>query len=169
MHRLIAALGLSLSISAGSASAASQQRCLEVWKSVDTDANGALDPSEDKAGYIAAAAKSGAKVVKANRLSREEFLQYCATNIAEADGSKNPQPAASKESGSAPKDLGKGDITPGTKPLAEADVRKKLEANGYRELSDLKLDGSGIWSARTTVNGKRVTVRVDPQGDIVSQ
>ena len=64
MHRLIAALGvlgLSFCISAGGASAASQQRCLEVWKSVDTDANGALDAAEDKAGYISAAAKSGAK------------------------------------------------------------------------------------------------------------
>jgi hypothetical protein len=169
MHRSIAAFSFTLVVLAGNASAASQQRCLEVWKSIDNDANGALDASEDKAGYIAGAAKSGAKVVKANQLSREEFLQYCATNVAEADGSNNPQPAASKESGTAPKDLGKGDITPGTKPLQEADVRKKLEASGYRELSGLKLDGSGIWSAETTVNGKRVTVRVDPQGDIVSQ
>ena len=169
MLRLSLAVITASLVAAGGASAASQQRCLEVWKSVDTDANGALDASEDKANYIAAAAKSGAKVVKANQLSREEFLQYCATNIAEADGSTNQQPPASKESGSAPKDLGKGDITPGTKPLAEADVRKKLEASGYRELADLKLDGSGIWSAQTTVNGKRVTVRVDPQGDIVSQ
>lgn len=169
MHRLLAAVGVALHLSAGGAWAASQQRCLEVWKTVDLDANGALDTSEDKPGYISAAAKSGAKVVKADQLSREEFLQYCATNISEADGTSNPQPAASKETGTAPKDLGKGDITPGTKPLAEADVRKKLEASGYRELTDLKLDASGIWSAQTTVNGKRVTVRVDPQGDIVSQ
>lgn len=148
--------------------AASQQRCLQVWKSVDADANGALDAGEDKAGYIGGAANSGAKLARSDQLSRDEFLQYCANNIAEADGSENQQPAAKEQTGTAPKDLGKGDLTPG-KPMSEADARKKFEASGYRELSDLKLDGSGIWSAKTTVNGKRVTVRIDPQGDIVSQ
>ena len=77
--------------------------------------------------------------------------------------------AAKTEAGTAPKDLGKGDITPGTRALAEADARKKLEASGYRDLTNMKLDGKGVWSAETTVNGKRVTVQVDSQGDIVSK
>lgn len=151
------------------AQAASQQRCLEVWKTSDVDANGALDSKEDTAGYITGAAKSGAKIARSDALSRDEFLAYCATNIAEADGAAMKEAPADTESGTAPKDLGKGDITPGTKPIEEAEARKRFEANGYRELKNMKLDGKGVWSAETTVNGKRVVVQMDSQGDIVSQ
>lgn len=153
----------------GSVNAASQQKCLELWKAADTDANGALETKEDKSGYISAASKSGAKIARSDALSRDEFLVYCSTKINDAEGAAASQPPANTESGTAPKDLGKGDITPGTKPLAEADARKKLEASGYRELNNLKLDGKGVWSAETTVNGKRVTVQIDQQGDIVSR
>lgn len=166
--RSFAVCGVAI-LTATSAGAASQEKCLELWKAADVDANGALDTGEDKAGYISAAAKTGAKTARSNQLSRDEFLQYCAGSIADSDGGKTGEPAAKTEAGTAPKDLGKGDITPGTRALAEADARKKLEASGYRDLTNMKLDGKGVWSAETTVNGKRVTVQVDSQGDIVSK
>jgi hypothetical protein len=47
----------------------------------------------------------------------------------------------------------------------EAQVKEKLEADGYRDVSDIKGDANG-WTALAMFNGKRMTVTIDNAGKI---
>jgi hypothetical protein len=159
----MAAISAAICFSLSPLHAATQQECLSLWKTADVDANGALIKSEDKAGYIAAAAQSGKPLQQADTLSRDEFLQMCADNVFAANaGAASPSPAAGR-------DMGKGDLTPAQNPLSEADARSKLEASGFREIQGLTLDKDSIWRGTALANGERQSVAVDAQGDIVAK
>jgi hypothetical protein len=150
---------VALLMSVTPAAAATDQECQSQWKTIDVDANGGLEASEDTKGYIAAIEKSGVKLMKPGVVSRDEFLTYC----------KKSGTTITTESPSNTKDFGKGDLTPGKSPLAQVDVQKKLEANGFKNIRDLRLDDKGIWHATAFADGKDKPVSVDPQGDIVGQ
>ena len=157
-----------VSLSVIPASAATQQECLSSWKTVDVNANGALTADEDKAGYIAAATKSGQTLMQPATLSRDEFLKLCADNV--FAGISNTANAATTPAGpAASRDLGKGDLTPSANAMSEQDARSKLTASGFRDIADLKLDQTGIWRGTAVANGQRQNVAIDAQGDIVAQ
>jgi hypothetical protein len=139
--------------------AATDQECQSLWKTLDVNANGALEANEDSHGYAAAMQKGGVHLVNPNAVSRDEFLSYCKTSISNADVSS---PANTK-------DLGKGDLTPGKNPLSMDDAKKKLEASGFKDITGLTLDDKGIWHARAQADGKPKDVAIDSQGDIVGQ
>jgi hypothetical protein len=157
-----------VSLSVLPASAATQQECLSSWKTVDVNANGALTADEDKAGYIAAAVKSGQTLLQPSTLSRDEFLKLCADNVF-AGIAKTNDAATTPAGPAAARDMGKGDLTPGANPMSEQDARSKLTASGFRDIADLKLDQTGIWRGTAVANGQRQNVAVDAQGDIVAQ
>jgi hypothetical protein len=144
---------------AGSAEAATDQECQSLWKTLDVNANGALEATEDTRGYSAAMQKSGVHLANPSVVSRDEFLGYCKTSIANVDISS---PANTK-------DFGKGDITPSKNPLAMDDAKKKLEASGFKNVSGLSLDDKGVWHATAEADGKAKKVTIDAQGDIVGQ
>jgi hypothetical protein len=148
-----------LMFSATPLAAATDQECQSQWKTIDVDANGSLEKSEDSKGYIAAIEKSGVKLMKPGVVSRDEFLSYC----------KKSGINVTTESPANTKDFGKGDLTPSKAPLNQADVQKKLEANGFKNIRDLKLDDKGIWHATAFADGKDKPVSVDAQGDILGQ
>ncbi|CAA2141289.1 hypothetical protein [Hyphomicrobium sp. ghe19] len=158
MLRVIVVLPALMCFSAH-ASAASGQECQSLWKTIDVDANGSLTRQEDTKGYITSFEKSGGKLLQADALSRDEFLSFCKTDFT----------TVATQSPSNTKDFGKGDLTPGTHPLAEEDALKKLEANGFKDVRDLALDDKGIWRGTAFADGKEKPVGVDPQGDIVAQ
>jgi hypothetical protein len=139
--------------------AASDQECESLWKTLDVDANGTLEPKEDAHGYIAAMQKGGVHLADPNAVSRDEFVGYCKTSISHVDVSS---PANTK-------DFGKGDLTPGKNPLSMDDAKKKLEASGFKDVNGLTLDDKGIWHATAEADGKRKDVAIDAQGDIVGQ
>jgi hypothetical protein len=49
--------------------------------------------------------------------------------------------------------------------MNEAQVKQRLEADGYSDVSDVHKDKDG-WTAKAQHNGKQVTVDVDSTGKI---
>ena len=58
---------------------------------------------------------------------------------------------------------------PGANSFTEAQARERLEAHGYANVTDLKLDDQQIWRGKASKNGASVNVALDYQGNIVSQ
>ena len=58
---------------------------------------------------------------------------------------------------------------PGANSFTESQARGRLEAHGYANVTDLKLDDQQIWRGKAMKNGASVTVALDYQGNIVSQ
>jgi len=58
---------------------------------------------------------------------------------------------------------------PGDKPdnTTAADTKKRLEAAGYRQASDLKKGCDNVWHGRAVKDGAPVSVMVTPQGQIL--
>ena len=163
-YRMLATACVALYFSLSPLHAEAQQECLSLWKTADIDANGVLVQAEDNDGYIATATNGGHALKQSNALSRDEFLQLCADNVFAAGPgtAAAPGPAAGR-------DMGKGDLTPAQNPLSEGDARNKLEASGFREVQDLKLDKNSIWRGTALANGERQSVAIDAQGDIVAK
>ena len=58
------------------------------------------------------------------------------------------------------------DLSGSSSALAdEAQVKQKLETDGYRDVSDIKRDVNG-WTAHAMFNGKGLTVGIDNTGKI---
>jgi hypothetical protein len=55
---------------------------------------------------------------------------------------------------------------PGDNKISEADAKARLESAGYANVSNLHLDGDGIWRGVGTKQGKSVDVSLDYQGNI---
>ena len=45
-------------------------------------------------------------------------------------------------------------------------VKTKIEASGYSNVTDLKKDSTGDWTAKATKSGKQVAVMVDSKGTV---
>lgn len=58
---------------------------------------------------------------------------------------------------------------PGDKPdkTTAADARKRIEAAGYRQVSDLKKGCDNVWHGLATRDGKPVAVLVTPDGQVM--
>jgi hypothetical protein len=153
--------------------------CFELWLAADTDRNGALEAKEDERGYIKAVERAIGATPKPGVISRDLFMASCRDGVF-SDPTAGPGPEAEPPNIAAdagplgeprpnalPPDRGKGDITPGLRPLSEGEARSRLRENGFAEVSDLALGSAGVWRGTAIVNGKRVGVAVDPQGDII--
>jgi hypothetical protein len=158
MRRIFALAGLSMAVFVPAAQAATDADCQSLWKTLDVNVNGAIDKTEDTKGYIGAMQSGGVKLANPEVASRDEFLAYCKDKITDVRSS-SPQNS---------KDFGKGDLTPAKSALSAQDVQKKLEANGFKNVRDLKLDNQGIWRGMADADVKDKFVAVDAQGDVMA-
>jgi hypothetical protein len=55
---------------------------------------------------------------------------------------------------------------PGKNSFTEDQARKRLQDNGYTQVSDLRQDEKSIWHAKAMKSGKAVGVTLDYQGNI---
>lgn len=55
---------------------------------------------------------------------------------------------------------------PGANSFTEAQVRDRLEKNGFSQVSGLALDAQGIWRGKAMQSGKEFQVAVDYRGNI---
>jgi hypothetical protein len=53
-----------------------------------------------------------------------------------------------------------------TGSMSMTSVKSKLEASGYSNVTGLKQDATGDWSAKATKAGKQVAVSVDSKGTV---
>lgn len=146
-------------------------QCVNAWKAADIDANGVLERSEDQRGMIDRAQSANASRAGKNSLTRDEYLTMCSgTNIEEAGAKRTDHGTPTQASPNLPADRGKGDLTRGTSKLTEADVRKRIESQGYDSIRDLALGEDGVWRGTVEIApGRRTRIGVDAQGDIVAQ
>jgi hypothetical protein len=57
----------------------------------------------------------------------------------------------------------------GANSFTEGQAKSRIEDKGYKNVSDLKKDDSGVWRGKADQNGKLVNVSVDFQGNVVAQ
>jgi Peptidase propeptide and YPEB domain len=50
--------------------------------------------------------------------------------------------------------------------MTETQAKARIEAQGYADVSELKKDAQGTWSAKATKDGKAVQVSLDARGQI---
>lgn len=80
--------------------------------------------------------------------------------------STTTSPSATPAPGSAPSmNSSSGLSGSSSAPMNEAQVKQRLEADGYSNVSDVHKDKDG-WAAKAMHNGKSVTVGLDSAGKI---
>ena len=57
----------------------------------------------------------------------------------------------------------------GANSFTEGQAKSKIEANGYTNVSGLKKDDNGVWTGSATKGGQKVIVKLDFQGNVVTQ
>lgn len=58
---------------------------------------------------------------------------------------------------------------PGANSFTEGQAKSKIEASGYTNVSSLKKDDNGVWTGSATKGGSKVNVKLDFQGNVVTQ
>jgi protein CpxP len=76
-----------------------------------------------------------------------------------------PQPAPQQP---APQPAPQQQLEPGANSFTEAQVRSRLEAAGYTNITDLRKDDQGIWRGKAMKDGRQVNVGMDFKGNIVA-
>jgi hypothetical protein len=59
---------------------------------------------------------------------------------------------------------GSGSASGGAGAMTQTSVKSKLEASGYSNVTNLKQDSTGDWTAKATKGGKQVAVSIDSKG-----
>ena len=58
---------------------------------------------------------------------------------------------------------------PGANSFTEGQAKSKIESSGYTQVSGLKKDDSGVWTGSAMKGGQKVNVKLDFQGNVVTQ
>ena len=57
----------------------------------------------------------------------------------------------------------------GANSFTEGQAKSRIESKGFRSVSHLKKDDTGVWRGQAMQNDKTVNVSVDFQGNVVAQ
>lgn len=57
----------------------------------------------------------------------------------------------------------------GANSFTEEQAKSRIADAGYTDVSDLKLDGKGLWRGTAMKNGASVSVALDYQGNVTSE
>ena len=71
---------------------------------------------------------------------------------------------AHAQTSTTPPSPGTTTTTPGAAAVSLSSARSKIEASGYSNVTNLKQDSAGQWTAQATKSGKQVAVMVDSKG-----
>ena len=58
---------------------------------------------------------------------------------------------------------------PGANSFTEGQAKSKIESSGYTQVSGLKKDANGVWTGSAMKGGQKVNVKLDFQGNVVTQ
>jgi len=73
----------------------------------------------------------------------------------------NVKPAGSPES--------TGAVQPGANSFTEGQARSRIEAQGFKDVSELRKDEQGIWRGKAMRDGTSTNVMLDFKGNVSSQ
>jgi len=86
-------------------------------------------------------------------------------NQGSGNGGSNPavnvKPAGSPES--------TGAVQPGANSFTEGQARSRIEAQGYKNVSELRKDEQGIWRGKAMRDGNSTNVMLDFKGNVSTQ
>ena len=57
--------------------------------------------------------------------------------------------------------------TPSAAAMTETQAKARIESQGFTNVSELKKDAQGMWSAKAMKDGKSVQVSLDARGQII--
>ena len=57
----------------------------------------------------------------------------------------------------------------GANSFTEGQAKSRIESSGYTQVSELKKDNNGIWTGSAMKDGKKVDIKVDFQGNVVTR
>ena len=83
------------------------------------------------------------------------------SNAGSGNAAVNNKPAASPET--------TGSVEPGANSFTEGQVRSRLEAQGFSNVTELRKDEQGIWRGKAMRNGQSIGVALDYKGTIQAQ
>ena len=103
-------------------------------------------------------------------MQRTLLLTTAALMIAGAASAQNP-PAQSGPNNNAINSDQKNSDKPvaGRNSFTEGQAKSKIEASGYTNVSGLKKDDNGVWTGTATKGSQKVNVKLDFQGNVVTQ
>lgn len=58
---------------------------------------------------------------------------------------------------------------PGANSFTEGQAKSKIESGGYAQVSGLKKDDNGVWTGSAMKGVQKVNVKLDFQGNVVTQ
>jgi periplasmic protein CpxP/Spy len=91
-----------------------------------------------------------------------------AAGIANAQTTSPSSPSATTppSPGSTSTMPGSGSATGTAGAMTESAVKSKIEASGYNNVTGIKKDSTGDWTAKASKGGKQVAVMVDAKGTV---
>jgi protein CpxP len=89
-----------------------------------------------------------------------------AAGIANAQTTSPSSPSATTppSPGSTSTMPGSGSASGGAGAMTQTSIKSKLEASGYSNVTNLKQDNAGNWTAKATKGGQQVAVSIDSTG-----
>jgi opacity protein-like surface antigen len=159
--RLLLTAAACLALGTASAAAQSTQPQTDSSSSYnsDTDRKTSGQPSSATGGQGASRSGSGAATS-----SSGSAPSSASTQQPKSDSSANPAINTDKsESRTAAAPV------PGANSFTEGEARRRIESNGYSNVTGLKKDEQGIWRGTATKNGQSGPVALDYQGNVVMQ
>ena len=136
-------------LTGGPVFAMSEQDCAAAWAAADKNKDGFIT-GEEGARYFAAIGL-GDKSLAHGKLSQSHFMAHCQAGLFKSRPDEASMPR------------------PGANSFTEGQARERVLARGYRNVSRMELDEGGIWRGTAELNGVKVNVAVDYQGNVVSK
>ncbi|MBA1158994.1 PepSY domain-containing protein [Microvirga mediterraneensis] len=93
--------------------------------------------------------------------------QGTGSSTAQPTNSGASNPAVTHKPADSPQST--GTVEPGSNSFTEEQARSRIEAQGFRNVAELRKDDQGIWRGKAERDGKSVSVAVDYKGTVQAQ
>lgn len=93
--------------------------------------------------------------------------QGAGSSTAQPTNSGASNPAVTHKPADSPQTT--GTVEPGSNSFTEAQARSRIEAQGFRNVAELRKDDQGIWRGKAERDGKPVSVAIDYKGTVQAQ
>jgi hypothetical protein len=93
--------------------------------------------------------------------------QSSGSSAAQPTNTGSSNPAVTHKPADSPQTT--GTVEPGSNSFTEAQARSRIEAQGFRNIAELRKDDQGIWRGKAERDGKSVGVAIDYKGTVQAQ
>ena len=97
------------------------------------------------------------------------FLLALAGPLLSAQALASPEPGASPPEAVKAHGAVGARLLPGANSFTAEQARARLDALGFSDAADLRLDGQGIWRGRASHAGRSVAVGLDYRGEVAAE